>query len=87
MRWLRQNDQSHNKQMQQISTKRILAQLGGQGDPLEIVQEIKIRSNKWLVYAQLRICCKKWDAQTPMGFWDTNGSPNLGPMTRPYNTQ
>ena len=27
------------------------------------------------------------DTQTPMGFWHTNGSPNLGRMTRPYNNQ
>ena len=30
-----------------------------------------------MVYAQPRICPGEWDAQTPLGFWDTNGSPNL----------
>ena len=24
---------------------------------------------------------------TPLGFWDTNGSPNLNQTTRPYNNQ
>ena len=27
----------------------------------------------------------KWNAQTPLGFWDTNGSHNLGQTTRHYN--
>ena len=31
-----------------------------------------------MLYAQSRICPGEWDAQTPLGFWDTNGSPNLG---------
>ena len=38
-----------------------------------------------MIYAQPRICPGKWDAQTPLRFWDTNGSRNLGKMTRPYN--
>ena len=29
----------------------------------------------------------EWDAQTPQGFWDTNGSPNPHQTTRPYNNQ
>ena len=40
-----------------------------------------------MVYAQPRTCPRKWHAQTPVGLWDTNGSPNLGPKTRPYNNQ
>ena len=42
MLWQRQNDQSHNKQMQQISTEGVLGEtrLGRQGDPLRNVQEI-----------------------------------------------
>ena len=32
-----------------------------------------------------RICPGEWHAYTPMGFWHTNGSPNLCQMTRPYN--
>ena len=35
-----------------------------------------------MVYAQCRVCPREWDAQTPLGFWDTNGSPNLGRITR-----
>ena len=27
------------------------------------------------------------DTQTPLGFWHTNGSPNLGQTTKPYNNQ
>ena len=40
-----------------------------------------------MVYAQPSICPGEWDAQTPLGFWDTNGSPNLGQTTRPYNNE
>ena len=32
-------------------------------------------------------CPREWDAQNPLGFWDTNGSPNLSQMTRSYNNQ
>ena len=38
-----------------------------------------------MVYAQPSTWPGKWDKETPMGFWLTNGSPNLGQMTRPYN--
>ena len=40
-----------------------------------------------MVYAQIRIHPGKWDAQTSLGFWDTNRSPNLGQTTRPSNKQ
>ena len=40
-----------------------------------------------MVYAQPRIRLGEWDAQTSLGFWDTNGSPNLGQMTRPSDNQ
>ena len=35
-----------------------------------------------IVYAQPRVYPGEWDAQTPLGFWDTNGSLNLGQMTK-----
>ena len=31
------------------------------------------------------MCPGEWDALTPLGFWDTNGSPNLSQTTRPDN--
>ena len=40
-----------------------------------------------MVYAQLKIRPRKWDAQNPLGFWDTNGSSNLGQTTRPCDSQ
>ena len=40
-----------------------------------------------MVYEQHRICLGEWNAQTPQGFWDTNGSPNLGQTTRLYDKQ
>ena len=55
----------------------------GQGDPLWIVQEIKIWPYEQIVDAQPRICPAEWDAQTPLGLWDTNGSPYLDRTTRP----
>ena len=35
-----------------------------------------------MVYTQPRIHSGEWDAQTSQGFWNTNRSPNLCPMTR-----
>ena len=40
-----------------------------------------------MVYAQPSTCPRKWHAQTPVGLWYKNGSPNLGPKTRSYNNQ
>ena len=40
-----------------------------------------------MLYAQPSTRPRKWHAQTPVGFWYTNGSPNLGQKTRPYNNQ
>ena len=40
-----------------------------------------------MVYAQPRTCPKKWQSQTPVGLWYTNGSPNLDPKTKSYNNQ
>ena len=72
--------------MQQISTKRNM-RLGGQGDPFGIMQEVEVWPYEQMVYAQPRICPREWDAQTPLGFRDTNESPNLGQTTRSYNNQ
>ena len=52
--------------------------MDGQGDPLGIVQEIEIWPCEQMIYAQPRICPGELNAQTSLGFWDTNGSPNLG---------
>ena len=40
-----------------------------------------------MVYAQPSNCPGDWNAQTPMGLWHTNGSPNIGEKTRPNNNQ
>ena len=61
--------------------------MGGQGDPLGTVLEIEVWPHEQMVYAQLRICPWEWDTQTPLGFWDTNGWPNLDQATRSYNNQ
>ena len=58
-----------------------------QGNPLEIVQKNWIWPYEQMVYAQSSICPGKWNAQAPLGFWDTNGSLNLGQTTRPYSNQ
>ena len=43
-------------------------------------------TNKWYMHIPASIL-KIWDAQTPLGFCDTNGSPYLGQTTRPNNNQ
>ena len=40
-----------------------------------------------MVNTQPRICPGEWDPQSPLGFWDTNGSPNIGQITRHNNSQ
>ena len=40
-----------------------------------------------MVYAQPSTSPRKWHTQSPMGLLHTNGSPNLGQKTRPYNNQ
>ena len=52
--------------------------MSGQDDPLRVVQEIRIWPYEQMVYAQPRSFPGEWDAQTPMEFQDTNGSPNYG---------
>ena len=56
--------------MQQIYTKSVwyYTRLG---DPLGIVQEIKIWPHKQVVYAQLGILHGALDTQTFLKFWDT----------------
>ena len=40
-----------------------------------------------MVYTQLRMHPIKWDAQTSLGFWETNESSNLSQITRPSDSQ
>ena len=40
-----------------------------------------------MVYAQPRICPRKWEIQNSLGFWDTNESSNLGQTTRLSDSQ
>ena len=51
------------------------------------MQEIKVLPYEQMVHTQPRISPGEWDTQNPLGFWDTNGSPNLGQTTRPCNNQ
>ena len=37
-----------------------------------------------MLFVQLRICLEEWNAKIHLGFLDTNGSINLGQMTRSY---
>ena len=55
----------------------------GQGDPLWK----KFKIDEQMVCVQSRIHPGKWDAQNSLGFWDTNGSFNLGQTTRPSDGQ
>ena len=61
--------------------------MGGKSDPSGTVLEIEFWSFKQMVYAQPIICPREWDPQTALGFWHSNGSPNLGQTIRPYNNQ
>ena len=65
--------------MQWISTKIVLelTRVGGEDDPLGIVQGDWIWPYEQMIYAQPRINPGKWDTQTCTGFSGTNGSLNL----------
>ena len=60
---------------------------GWESDPLGVVWKIEIWPHKQVVYAQPRIRPGEWDAQTFLGFWDTNRSLNLGQTTRLNDNQ
>ena len=51
------------------------------------MQEIEIWPDKQVGYAQSGIRPGKWDAETSLGFLDTNRSSNLGQTTRPSVSQ
>ena len=51
------------------------------------MQEIEIWPYEHMAYAQPISGPGKWDEQTPLGFWHTNGSPYLGQTARAYNDQ
>ena len=44
-----------------------------QDDPQGIVQEMWIWPREQMLYEQPRISPAEWDAQSHLGFWDTNG--------------
>ena len=43
--------------------------------------------NEQVVYVQPRIYPRKWDAQSTLGIWDTNGSSNPSQMITPGDSQ
>ena len=40
-----------------------------------------------MTYSQPGIPSREWDTQTPLWFWDTKGTPNLGQTTGPREGQ
>ena len=71
----------------------------GKGDALYITSALKMKSSTRVQILDVAVYISLYanthnptsvlenDTQTPMGFWDTNGSPNLSQTTRPYNNQ
>ena len=51
------------------------------------MQENEIWPCKQVIYAKLKIHLGERDAQNSLGFWDINGSPNLGQMIRSSDSQ
>ena len=56
--------------------------MDGERDPLRIVTRIINLTIQKSVHAQAGIRPGEWDAQSSLGFWDTNRSPNLGQSTK-----
>ena len=61
--------------------------MGGEGDPLGILQEIELWPCEQVVYAQPRIHPVEWDVWNSRGFWDSNRSLDTGQTIRPSNSQ
>ena len=40
-----------------------------------------------MIYAHQGICLGEQEVQTPLGFWDTNRSPNLSQRIKPFNNR
>ena len=53
----------------------------------ELCKKDSIWPYEHVVFAQPRICSRERGAQTSLGFWNTNGSFNLGQTTRPTDSQ
>ena len=51
------------------------------------MQEVKIWSNEQMVYVQPKIHPGDRDAQNSLGFWNTNGTSNLGQTTKPSDSK
>ena len=71
--------------MQQTGTKGIQdnAWMGEKDDWLGTIQKIKVWLCWQMVYAQTRICLRKWDTWNYLGLWDTKRLSNTGQKTRP----
>ena len=53
----------------------------------ELCKKLKFDlTNKWYMHNPESFLWK-WDTQTPLRFWDTNGSPNFDQTTKPHNNQ
>ena len=71
--------------MPQIRAKRVkdLTWIGGEGFHKELCKKLKFNpTNKWCMQNPESVPAE-WDAQDSLEFWYTNGSPNLGQMTKP----
>ena len=76
-----------NNRNPQIRTKKDLTKLGGELDPLEIVQKNESWSHEKVVYKQSWIHPVEWDVQIFFGFCDANALSNLGHTTRSRDSQ
>ena len=61
--------------------------LGGDGNPLRIMQDIELWPYELLAWVQPRIRAEEWDAQNSLGFLDTNRSPNPDQKTKSRDSQ
>ena len=75
--------------MELITTKRVwdYIWMDGHDDPVGIVQGNELWPNERMVHAQPKTYPGEWDAQTLLGIWYTNRSPNFGQTTRPSNNE
>ena len=56
--------------------------MGGEGNPPWVAQKTEIRLFKKSGTCTTQNPQREWDTQHYLGFWDSNGSPNLSQTTR-----
>ena len=88
MKWLGRNDQSHNERIQQSSRKEYKTRSDWLGKLIYYELSKKLKFGDTNKYTHNPEPDQENDRHNFLwDFWDTNGSPDLGQTTRPWDSQ